>query len=410
MQYTVEITTELTDIPDELWTNADSPFTSKAYWQALADNQLIGDGSDWQSFYFLVFADGNISPLAMMPVFLKNHHAGEYVFDHAWAQAYYQYGRNYYPRLVTSVPFTPVTGKRIWFNQDIDTATTSEKTIIKTLNEAVNLFADKVQASSWHLLFVSDVKSKQWQNIHTHHHPIISREGCHFLWHNRSLEGEVFNQFADYLNKLTAKKRKNIKQERKKISQQNITCTWKLGTKHDLTNNADISVQSDLLDEKDWQIFYQCYAMTYLVRGQKPYLSIDFFMQISQTLANNIAMAIATNEFGEAIAASLFFYDDDTLYGRYWGCLQQVNYLHFELCYYQGISFAIAMGLEKFDPGTQGEHKLIRGFEPTKTHSLHKVFDADFLAPIQDYCLQDRQVNNDYMQECQQSLPFKNQQ
>lgn len=405
--------TNISDIPETFWQNPDSPFTSKAYWQALEDNQLIGEGTDWDSRYIVLL--DNDRPIAMMPVFIKEHHQGEYVFDHAWAHAFHRYGINYYPRLVTSVPFTPVVGQRIWLAEGV--SLTNE--IFQAFDSAINDLAIELKAPTWHGLFMQPEQAEQWQTECN----LLERHGCQFLWHNQNFESKPFIDFDGFLTKLKAKKRKNIRAERRKVAEEGISCQWKLGiTQNELEQNIDlasaplsqhpdITISPEPITQDDWKAFYHCYAMTYAVRGQQPYLSLAFFTQLAQTMPEYLALAQAVDEQGDIVACSLFFYDlrseTSTLYGRYWGALSDVNFLHFELCYYQGISFAIAMGLQHFDPGTQGEHKLIRGFEPVISHSLHKVFVPEFIPAIREYCELEQKDIAQYAKAAEEALPFK---
>lgn len=369
------------------WQAPDTPFMQFAYWQALLDSQAIGEGSDWVTLFAVVQANEiannttDNTVLAALPIFIKDHHQGEYVFDHAWAQAYDRYGIDYYPRLVTSVPFTPVTGERVWLAK----GTTMTQQLWQVMSQAVDEIAGQIKASTWHGLFVSDKLVKLDNDEH------LLRLGCQFRWFNRDKTGNKFSQFDDFLATLTAKKRKSIKVERQKIAKQGLTCQIKLG---------------EQLSEDDWQIFYQCYAMTYLVRGRQPYLTLGFFEQIGNTMCHNLMLAQAVDSQGAIVACALFFYDDTTLYGRYWGCLADYDSLHFELCYYQGIAFAIEQGLHEFDPGTQGEHKLIRGFMPTLSYSLHRVYHKGFEPAIANYCQQEHRGILRYYDEAMTAVPF----
>lgn len=425
------------------WQTPDTPFMSFAFWQALSDTGAIGERAGWLPIYVLVHriedtqnkaavasqvptAADITHPVAVMPVFIKGHHQGEFVFDHSWAQAYAQYGLDYYPRLVTSVPYTPITGQRLW----LAAGESLNADVIKTAIAGVDDIAQQVGASGWHGLFVtgemsalaihsmpteididaalkaqeSDLTSKSISTpittpIET---PILERQGCQFLWQNKNLsqDSQLFTDFEEFLSTLKAKKRKTIRAERRKVAEQGISCRRKCG--------------NDITDE-DWQAFYHCYVMTYAVRGQKPYLTLDFFMMLADSLSEHIMLAQAIDADGEIIASSLFLYDkadsdnvDDnaTLYGRYWGALGEYDSLHFELCYYQGLEFAIEQGLTYFDPGTQGEHKLVRGFIPTTTHSLHRIYDARFVPAISDFCAKDRLHMAQYRQQAHEALPF----
>ena len=426
------------------WQTPDTPFMSFAFWQALADTGAIGEQAGWLPLFVLVHrvadsqSDSSIDhadhtenhsenhsaineaaqtvahPVAVLPVFLKGHHRGEFVFDHSWAEAYARYGVDYYPRLVTSVPYTPITGQRLWLAKD-ETLTTD---IIKTAIAGVDDIAQQVGASSWHGLFITPelatiATASMPTDIDVAHllaaqdnsleltaidMPILERQGCQFLWQNKDLlqDCQPFADFEAFLATLKAKKRKTIRAERRKVAEQGIICQRKCG---------------DAITDEDWKAFYHCYVMTYAVRGQQPYLTIDFFMALAATMSEHLMLAQALDASGEIIASSLFLYDDRhsenaTLYGRYWGALGEYDSLHFELCYYQGIEFAIEQGLKYFDPGTQGEHKLVRGFIPTTTHSIHRIYDPRFVPAIANFCVQDREHMAQYRQQAFEALPF----
>ncbi|WP_058368082.1 GNAT family N-acetyltransferase [Psychrobacter sp. ENNN9_III] len=411
------------------WQLPDTPFMSFAFWQALIDTQAIGERAGWLPIFVLVYrTEGMVQEatndtitepvdisqaVAVMPVFVKDHHRGEFVFDHAWAQAYARYGLDYYPRLVTSSPYTPITGQRLW----LAAGETLDADILKTAMAGVDDIAQQVGASSWHGLFVTPTLAKLATSLmpannvnnpaqitHTDiealtvNNPILERQGCQFLWQNIDLsqDHQPFTDFDAFLMTLTAKKRKNIRAERRKVTAQGIRCVRKCG---------------DEITEADWKTFYHCYVMTYAVRGQQPYLKEAFFMALAKEMPKHLFLAQAYNENDEIIASSLFLYDtphseNATLYGRYWGALGEYDSLHFELCYYQGIEFAIEQGLTYFDPGTQGEHKLIRGFIPTKTHSLHRIYDPRFVPAIADFCAKDRLHMAHYRQHAHDALPF----
>lgn len=399
-----------------LWQTPDTPFMTFAFWQALIDTGAIGEAVGWLPIFIMIYRVNvdsvdslnsnneisvieNAQPVAVMPVFIKGHHRGEFVFDHAWAEAYARYGVDYYPRLVTSVPFTPITGERFWLAE----GECLNAEIIKTAMAGIDNLAQQVDASSWHGLFVtSEFAALAASTAKTQSIPILERQGCQFLWQNKNIvkNGQPFTDFDDFLATLRAKKRKTIRAERRKVAEQGIVCVRKCG---------------NTISDDDWKTFYHCYVMTYAVRGQQPYLTADFFRALAESMPQHLMLAQAYDKAGEIIASSLFLYDapdedkkplTTTLYGRYWGALGDYDSLHFELCYYQGIEFAIEQGLSFFDPGTQGEHKLIRGFIPTTTHSLHRIYDARFVPAISDFCLQDRMRMAQYRKQAHAVLPF----
>ena len=421
------------------WQTPDTPFMSFGFWQALSDTGAIGEKAGWLPIYVLIHRSNDMAndvteealssaklsssklsaeqigqPIAVMPVFIKGHHQGEFVFDHAWAQAYAQYGLDYYPRLVTSAPYTPVTGERLWLAE----GEALNADILKAAIAGVDDIAQQVGASGWHGLFVTsemaaiantalptDIDIEMALNRQANGDeakpielPILERQGCQFLWQNKNI-GQNNEQFADFeafLATLRAKKRKTIRAERRKVAEQGIICQRKYG---------------DAITAEDWKTFYHCYVMTYAVRGQQPYLTLDFFKKLAASMPEHLMLAQAFDTNADIIASSLFLYDkpenkNATLYGRYWGALGEYDSLHFELCYYQGIKFAIEQGLTYFDPGTQGEHKLIRGFIPTKTHSLHRIYDARFVPAISDFCAKDRMHMAQYREQAFEALPF----
>lgn len=376
----VDYVASVAEIPAELWSST-QPFLCRAFWQALEDSAAIGAGSSWFGQHIVLrAADGQ--PLAALPLFIKQHNRGEYVFDHAWAEAYQRHGLNYFPRLVTSVPFTPVTGQRVLLADQVELSA-----VWPLLARAIIALAKRVQASSWHGLFVDAALSKQAIGTAVEGFPVARRLNCQFLWSDQG-----YGNFDGFLAALTAKRRKSIKVERAKVAAQSITCHW---------------IQGADLTEADWDWFYQCYAMTYRVRGQQPYLQPSFFKQLGREMPDSLALAQAIDAAGQPIAAALFMQDAQTLYGRYWGALVDADCLHFELCYYQGIAYALQRGLRYFDPGTQGEHKLIRGFSPVYTQSLHWLREPAFMEAITDFVQREQVAVEGYYQSTLQALPFK---
>ncbi len=422
------------------WQTPDTPFMSFEFWQALSDTGAIGEAAGWLPIYIVIHrvtmdknhpmdksaaidqqsestdqAEVEISePVAVMPVFIKAHHRGEFVFDYAWAEAYSRYGIDYYPRLVTSVPYTPITGQRLWLSE----GETLSADVITTALAGVDDLAAQVGASSWHVLFATDTLATLTTTLTPEATdltqalvdnsdlainisellPVMERQGCQFLWQNKNLTNgnKPFSDFDDFLSTFRAKKRKTIRAERRKVTEQDIACYRKCG---------------DEISDSDWKAFYHCYVMTYAVRGQQPYLTLEFFTKLADTMPEHIVLAQGVDSRGEIIASSLFLYDNpasehSTLYGRYWGALADYDSLHFELCYYQGIEFAIEQGLMHFDPGTQGEHKLVRGFIPTTTHSLHRIYDPRFVPAISNFCTEDRLRMAQYRQHAHDALPF----
>lgn len=383
MQFSIEVVESMRHVPDQFWSSQSTPFMQRAFWLALEESGAIGVEKGWFGQHLMLYRADQL--VAVLPLFVKTHNRGEYVFDHTWAQAYARHGLDYYPRLVTSVPFTPVTGSRVLLANDVLLAD-----VLPTLLHGIQSLAQKFGASSWHGLFLDSrfLESYQQAVFNAKTPKLAERINVQFLWENKD-----YSDFAAFLDVLTAKRRKSIRVEREKVTAQGISCRW-------LEGNA--------ISHFDWQFFYQCYQNTYLIRGQKPYLAIEFFIQLGATMPESLALVIAKDSDQNPIAAALFFKDEQTLYGRYWGATCDVDSLHFEVCYYQGIEYAVRQGLRWFDPGTQGEHKLIRGFAPVLTHSMHWLAEPAFMAAVTDFTVRERVGVEAYFEEAKGCLPYKN--
>ena len=345
------------------------PFLSADFFSALEESGAASPAQGWSAQH-LVGADSTDD--FFMPLYLRNESWGEYVFDHGWAQGYQRAGVSYFPKLVTSVPYTPVPGPR-WRGQ-----LPSVAWLWQSLREVMS----EHQASGWHLLFPDEATREALAEL-----PLVARQACHFRWNNRG-----YAEFDDFLGALMSRKRKNMRKERALIEQSGLTIHWRQG--------AEISAQW-------WDGFYQCYAMTYYKRGQRPYLSKSFFLQLAASqLAPQLAM-VAAFENDDMVASAFYLFDGDALYGRYWGCIREYDGLHFELCYYQGIEFAIRNGLQRFDPGVQGEHKILRGFEPEITWSLHWLSDQRFHRAIGQFCEEEARGVQAYQNEARTLLPYR---
>ena len=353
------------------------PFAKHEYLHALEQSKSACQDSGWAATHLIIEQDDEL--IAAVPLYIKTHSYGEYVFDWQWANAFERYGRAYYPKLLTAIPFTPAAGPRVLHR---DTLLLAD--ILPLVRTSIEQIAKNNAASSWHLLF-SDAGLQQVLNKQQ---GLSHREDVQFHWLNTS---EPYTNFDDFLSRFRSSKRKQIKRERRRVLEQGIQIERRTG--------AQIRPQ-------DWDAFYQCYQATYLKRsGHGGYLNSAFFDQIARELGSQCMLVTAYK--GELpIAASLFFFDDLCLYGRYWGALADIDCLHFEACYYQGIEFAIEQNLERFDPGTQGEHKLVRGFVPVKTHSYHWVADAEFARAIDAFLVREKQQTDRYRDAAAQHLPF----
>ena len=362
------------------------PLVSYAFFKALEASQSVSTARGWQPHHMVIENDGVID--GIMPLYLKQHSWGEYVFDWDWARAFEDNNIAYYPKLVGTIPFTPLTSHKLFANNP-----SSTKLSLAELLPSLISHCQQHEINSWHILFCPEIESdsKQTENGQSVSmaklpEDVYQRHTVQFHWFNRG-----YACFDDFLATFTSRKRKNTRKERASIKQQGITIRQLQG--------QDITAQ-------DVDFFYLTYQLTYLKKGHQPHLNFDFFRQIFKNLADNILLIIASHEDND-VACALFFYDDTHLYGRYWGCQESFKNLHFELCYYQGIAFCIEQNLQCFNPGTQGEHKIQRGFEPILTHSYHWVKDAAFQDAIREFCQRECEHMQSYQQQCRQALPFK---
>ena len=346
----------------------DAPFIQYSFLKALENSGCVGRDLGWTPKH-LVKSNENVLS-GFLPMYIKNNSHGEFVFDHSWSYALNRAGRNYYPKLLTAIPFTPCETRKIITESDANEYV-----------EKIIEFMEEKNIESWHVLYPdADLKELFLEN------KLIERFGYKFIWKNK--EYETFN---DYLNIFKSRQRKNIKNERKKISDLNITFQIK---------------ESDSLTLEDWEEFFKFYKNTYEERLQRPYLNIDFFTEIHnfrKTLKPVIFFAVHDDK---KIAGSLCFIGNDTLYGRHWGSSFNIDSLHFETCFYQGIEFCINKKIKYFDPGVQGEHKIRRGFEPKRTSSFHYIKENDFRNAIIEFCKKEEVEINRYLKACERYTPF----
>ena len=367
----------LSQVSSTDWNNLSGiayPFLRHEFLLALEESGSVCQKTGWIPAHLLVIDDNKL--VAFMPLYLKDHSWGEYVFDHQWAQAYQQHDLNYYPKWLTAIPFTPCQGARIVFNNAIDTLE-----ITHLLFSFIQNLSIQHNISSWHCLFPYPTPSPLFNTLQ-----LIIREGVQFQWLNKN-----YQNFDDFLQRLTTSKRKMIKRERRRVTEQGISLRRISG--------LDVSAVQ-------WQIFYDFYAMTYLKKGSQPYLNLAFFQQIARTMGDQILLVLAYKD-DSPIAAALNFIGKDTLYGRYWGCYDEYKSLHFETCYYQGLDYCIEQGLKRFDSGAQGEHKISRGFEPITTYSVHWIKDKLFTKAIQQFVTEEKIAVEQYKQNTTAYLPFK---
>ncbi len=349
------------------------PFVRHEFLSALEQSGAVCEQSGWQPHHLLLHQQQKL--IAAMPLYLKTHSWGEYVFDQQWADAYSQSGMDYYPKWLNAVPFTPCQGQRILLKQGVD-----EQDIIQRCVDYIARLSEQKNISGLHVLFPFH------QQTDLQHCGLMLRTGVQFHWFNKAYES-----FDDYLQDFSSRQRKKVKKERRSISEQGIRFQRIAG--------QDIS-------EQQWQVFFMFYEMTYLKRAQSAYLNIEFFKQIAQTMPEQIIIVFAIKD-NAYVGAALSFIGENTLYGRYWGCYQEFNNLHFETCYYQGLDYCIEHSIERFDSGAQGEHKISRGFIPVSTYSAHWILNSQFSNLISQFLQREQQLIQQYKEDCMLRLPFK---
>ncbi|PCH94987.1 MAG: GNAT family N-acetyltransferase [Gammaproteobacteria bacterium] len=346
--------------------------TSYQLFKAFEDSQSACVTSGWQPHHLVMENKHGIQ--GIMPLYIKQHSWGEYVFDWDWADAFHRNNIAYYPKLVSTIPFTPITSNKLLSEH-------------RPLSETFNLLTEHClnnEINSWHVLYCAELPVNQIKKLPN---DVYQRNTVQFHWFNRD-----YQSFDDFVDTFTSRKRKNTRKERLSMGEQGLQIRRIKGSK---------------ITQQELAFFYLSYQTTYLKKGHQPHLNADFFEQLITNLADNVLLIIASHQ-GNDVACALFFYDHNTLYGRYWGCVDYYANLHFELCYYQGIEFCIEKKLKQFNPGTQGEHKIQRGFEPVLTYSYHWIKHQAFKQAIKDFCHVERQQMEKYRLQCQQALPFKN--
>lgn len=339
--WSVTLHNSIHDIPATEWAQCagpDNPFVSHAFLSALEDSGSTGQQSGWVPRHVCLHSpDGQLA--AVCPAYLKGHSWGEYVFDQGWARAFEAAGGRYYPKLQIAIPFTPVPGPRVLLHPDAPPQTTA------VMADALRQICADTGLSSAHVTFCTEAESTA-----LHQQGWLPRLGLQYHWHNRG-----YATFDDFLATLSARKRKSIKRERRDANAAGLTFE---------------TLQGASITQADWQAFYQFYRNTIDRKWGSAYLSAEFFPLMAQQLGERVVLMLARNG-STPVAAALNLMGTHTLYGRNWGCEGNWPFLHFELCYYRAIDFAIAHGLQRVEAGAQGEHKIQRGYEPTLTHSAH---------------------------------------
>jgi uncharacterized protein len=373
-EVTLRIVDSIASVPAQQWNALETggnPFVRHEFLLTLERTGCVGGGTGWSPCHLLLqTASGEIE--AALPLYSKSDSWGEFVFDWSWARAYQQAGLSYYPKLISMPPFTPATGPRLLAKtQDARTR----------LAAALIEYAREQRVSSAHLLFVTDADRAALGS-----HDYLWRKDCQFHWHNRD-----YPSFDAFLATFRSEKRKKALRERRRVQENGISFR---------------TLPGEEMDARLWKIVFGFSAGTFAVRGHEHYLNVEFFRAVSAALPGAVVVKLAEFE-GTPIATAIFFRGGDTLYGRYWGAAAEFHSLHFETCYYQGIEYCIEQGLRRFEPGTQGEHKVPRGFEPTQTWSAHWIADPRFRRAIDSYLDQERTAVDEYMRQVAEHVPFK---
>jgi predicted N-acyltransferase len=347
------------------------PFLRHAFLTALEDSGSLGKGSGWEPEHLLQVEDGRL--IAALPSYRKWHSYGEYVFDHGWADACRRAGIDYYPKLLSAVPFSPVSGPRLLARKPGEGL---------ELLRSVPGYLEMEALTSAHVNFTDpDLDALLGQE-----EGWLERLGCQYHWHNRG-----YRDFQDFLDALSSRKRKQMRKEREQVLAQGIEFEWREGHQ---------------LSEAEWDFVYACYANTYAVRMQSPYLTRAFFSLLAERMPESIRVVLACQS-GRPVAMAFSLLGGDSFYGRYWGCLAEYDRLHFETCFYQGMDYAISHGLQRFDAGAQGEHKLIRGFEPVITRSWHYLRHPGLRSAVEEFLEAERVGVLGYAEEARGALPYR---
>jgi predicted N-acyltransferase len=374
----IQIVNRIPDIPASDWNavaGTEHPFTRHEFLAALERHGCVGERYGWLPCHILAReATGRL--VGAVPFYLKDNSYGEFVFDWAWADAYQRLGMPYYPKLVNSIPYTPVTGARLLVHPDADHAA-----VTAALINGMHELCDQYGATSIHCLFntLADTETLCANGF-------LRRSSCHFHWHNDS-----YTDFEDFLSRLSSRKRKKIRRERRQVQE--------AGLRMELLSGKDASTDQ-------WQIMHAFYRTTFERKSGIPTLSLEFFLEISRTMGDQVILVFARHG-REMVAGAIMLRSARALYGRHWGCLQDYHSLHFETCYYQGIEYCIEQGLTLFEPGAQGEHKLSRGFLPTFTWSTHWIQDERFREAIRRYLDEEHIWMLEYHNELLQKSPFR---
>ncbi len=359
---TVQVGDSISALPADGWdacAGADNPFVSHAFLQALEESGSAGAEAGWVPQHLAIFDEGRL--VGCVPLYLKSHSYGEYVFDWGWADAYERAGGRYYPKLQSSIPFTPVTGPRLLVRPGAD-----QERIRSALIGAMVQLTERHGISSLHITFP---EAAEWRMLGEA--GFLQRKGLQYHWCNQG-----YDSFDAFLATLSSRKRKAIKKERWKVAEAGVTLRTLTGPE---------------IEPRHWDAFYHFYLSTADRKWGRPYLNRDFFARLGEDLADQVALVIAEHE-GRTVAGALNFFGPTAIYGRNWGCHGHFPFLHFEACYYQAIDFAITHGLQTVEAGAQGEHKIQRGYLPVETYSAHWIPDPGFRSAVEQFLRRERSM------------------
>jgi predicted N-acyltransferase len=367
---------QIEDIPAEAW-NAlvpdDNPFLDHRFLAGLERHGCIDARHGWLPHHLAIHDGSRL--VAAAPLYLKGNSHGEFVFDWSWAHAYAEHGLPYYPKLLCAVPYSPVAGPRLLAGNDANAGR-----LRGMLIEAIRSHVSELGLSSAHANFTSEADAEAFAAAGW-----LARFDWQFHWHDRG-----WGTFDGFLASLSSRKRKNIRQERARVAREGVECRV---------------LHGDGLADADWAALHAFYLATFEERGNHPVLTLDFFRHLGRAMPRNV-VAVLCRRGSDIIAGALMLRSASTLYGRYWGCREQVDGLHFEACYYQGIEYCLREGLASFEPGAQGEHKLARGFLPTRTRSFHWIADARFRDAIAQSLRREGRALDDYRDELLRHSPY----
>ncbi|WP_374496805.1 GNAT family N-acetyltransferase [Vogesella indigofera] len=373
--------TAIDDIAANLWDALNvtgSPFLSHAFLAAAERHGAVAPALGWQPAHVTLHADDG-SLLGAQPLYLRTHSFGDFSHDWAWADAYQRLGQRYYPKLVCGIPYTPASGARQLIHPDAARASVSRALLHASLQLATG-----EQASSLQYLYLDDDAALRAALASQ---GFLLRRGCQFHWHNAG-----YRDFDDFLATFSADKRKKVKRERRRVAEAGL----RIETRH-----------GDDIDAALWQQIYPHYVSTFRRFGNHPAFSLDFFREVGRTLARQLVVFLARDASHAVVAAAICYRSNDTLYGRHWGAAADYHSLHFALCFYEGIDYCIREGLQHFEPGAQGEHKVSRGFVPQATWSAFHIADPRLRGMIADFLQREQQAVAQYQDEMAEHLPFR---